>query len=242
MSAAFYSRQDLMMLDRPQLVLASISGDFYTKETPGAAFYTPPLDTLNLPGSADGTVTSQMMTAAALGAAGVRLYQFEPPQNEAGRASAPLGSVLQTGGSPVANDIISQSIWQAMSAAANALTGVLEPYILGTPQNSPAFGRNIVTAVRASANGSMLMIVNDNDWKRTLYVDFKPFGPTIGRYVINFQGSQYTYLSGASAESITLNEGETVAYLFAATAGSRRQLLHHKRPKSAVKVAKAALN
>jgi hypothetical protein len=223
MSAAFYSRQDLMMLDRPQLLLASISGDFYTKETPGEAFYSPPADTLNLPGVNDGAVTSQIMTAAALGAAGVRLYQYEPLYRQAGRASALLGTELQTGASPEASDLISKEIWHALSSAANALTGVLQPYILGAALTSPAMGRNIVTAVRTSATGTMLMVINDNDWDRSLFVDFTPYanGSPITRYLTNYDGTQSSTLAASSGEVIDLNAGETVFYVFAKASGGK---------------------
>ena len=225
MSAAFYSRQDLMMLDRPQLLLSSISGPFYTKETLGASTYTPPEDGLYLPGVNDGTVTSLIMTAAALGAAGVRLYQFDTAQNQAGRKSAPLGSVFQSGASPE-GDPIAQEIWQAMSSATVALTGVLQPYVLGAALSSPAMGRNVVTAARTSAGGTLLMVINDNDWDRTLFVDLTPYsnGSPITRYLINYDGTQSSVLAATSGELIHLNGGETVAYLFGPTSGSNSRL------------------
>ena len=216
MTEAFYSRQPSMMLDRPQLILASISGPAYTKNTSGEPFYTPPNDALDVPGTSDAVITSEIMTAAAIGAAGVRLYQFEPPANESSRASAPVGSYFQTGASPIASDPIVQGNWQAMSSAANALTGVLAPYVLSTALNSPALGRNIVTASRQSANGSMLMVINDNDWERTLFVDFSPYanGSQISRYLIDYNSTQQNMLSSSSGESIDLKGGETVVYLF----------------------------
>jgi hypothetical protein len=223
MTEAFYSRQSSMMLDRPQLILASISGPAYTKNTPGEPFYTPPDDTLDVPGVNDAVITSQIMTAAALGAAGVRLYQFEPPGNEGSRASAPLGSYVQTGANPLANDPIVQGNWRAMSSAANALTRVLAPYVLGTALNSPAMGRNIITAARQSADGSMLMVINDNDWERTLFVDFTPYasGSPISRYLIDYNGTQNSTFSTSSGESIDLKGGETVVYLFGQQTTSR---------------------
>lgn len=213
------------MLDRPQLLLSSISGPFYTKETLGASTYTPPEDGLYLPGVNDGTVTSLIMTAAALGAAGVRLYQFDTAQNQAGRKSAPLGSVFQSGASPE-GDPIAQEIWQAMSSATVALTGVLQPYVLGAALSSPAMGRNVVTAARTSAGGTLLMVINDNDWDRTLFVDLTPYsnGSPITRYLINYDGTQSSVLAATSGELIHLNGGETVAYLFGPTSGSNSRL------------------
>jgi hypothetical protein len=232
MADAFYSRQAAMMLGSPQLILASVSGPAYTKNTSGEPFYNPPDDALDVPGANDATITSEIMTAAALGAAGVRLYQFEVPANESSRASAPLGSSLQTGASPIASDPIVQGNWKAMSSAANALTGVLAPYVLGTALNSPALGRNIITAARQSINGQMLMVVNDNDWERTLFVDFTPYTSSsrISRYLINFHGTQNSTLSPSTGESIILNGGETVVYLFGqqTTTRSPRKRSNHQ--------------
>jgi hypothetical protein len=224
MREAFYSRQAFMMLDRPQLIIASISGPAYTKNTAGEPFYTPPNDALDVPGANEAAITSQIMTAAALGAAGVRLYQFEVPANESSRASAPLGSYLQTGASPVANDPIVRGNWQAMSSAAKALTGVLAPYFLGTALTSPALGRNIITAARQSASGSMLMIINANDWERTLFVDFTPYasGSNISRYLIDYDGTQTVALSTSSGESIDLKGGETAIYVFKPPTANKR--------------------
>jgi hypothetical protein len=233
MAEAFYSRQPSMMLDRPQLILASISGPAYTKNTSGEPFYTPPNDALDVPGVSDAAITSQIMSAAALGVAGVRLYQFEVPTNESSRASAPVGSYLQTGASPVANDPIVQGNWQAMSNAAKALTGVLAPYFLGTALNSPALGRNIITAARQNSGGSMLMVVNANDWERTLFVDFTPYasGSNISRYLIDYNGTQTSALSTSSGESIDLKGGETAVYLFEPQTANKRPT---QRPKQLV--------
>lgn len=49
LTQAFYSRQAYVMLDRPQIIEGNISGPAYTKETPNAAYYTPPLDKLDQP-------------------------------------------------------------------------------------------------------------------------------------------------------------------------------------------------
>jgi hypothetical protein len=231
MRSAFYSRQGLMMLDRPQLLLSSISGPFYMKETPGGGSYAPPADSLYLPGVNDGTVTSLIMTAAALGAAGVRLYQFDTAGNAGGRASAPLGSVFQTGASPE-GDLIGQGIWRAMGSAANALTGVLQPYILGAALSSPAMGRNIVTAARTSLAGTMLMVVNDNDFDRNLFVDLSPYtnGSPITRYLINYDGMQTSVLAPASGDLVSLSGGETAAYVFSKASTTKTEGHHPPKP------------
>jgi hypothetical protein len=47
MCQLFYNRQHLMMLERPQMMLTSISSFMYTKKTRGGAYYTPPADELD---------------------------------------------------------------------------------------------------------------------------------------------------------------------------------------------------
>jgi len=75
-----------------------------------------------------------------------------------------------------------------------------------------------VTAVRQASNGKMLMIVNDNDWARTLSVYLQPykanfFAPTT-RYLINSNGTTNASLPYVTHDTITLAAGETVVYLF----------------------------
>jgi hypothetical protein len=216
MSQAFYQRQPFMRLDRPQLVLDSISGPAYVKNARGAAYYRPPADALDQPGVSGSAVTATMMTAAALGAAGVRLYYFENSNDAGNRAAAPSGAYFQTGASPTADDPTIQDIWQGISSAANALTGPLAPYILGTELSSPAYGPDIITAARQGPNGRMLMIVNDNDWERTISVSFAPYryGTKVNRYRISADGINGPSPAPSSGETITLKAGETVAYLF----------------------------
>jgi hypothetical protein len=216
MRSAFYQSQSAIMIDRPQLEEASIAGPAYTKNTQGEPYYTPPLDDLDNPGETSAAITSGIMTAAAIGAAGVRLYVFESPSDEASRSASPIGTGFQTGANPIARDPTIEDNWRAMASASTALK-VLTPFVLGNPLNSPAYGRNIVTAVRQASNGKMLMIVNDNDWSRIVSVDFTPYTtffrpPT--RYLVNAQGVTKASLPFESHEITTLAAGETAVYLF----------------------------
>ena len=216
MAQAFYQRQPFMMLDRPQLLLTSLSGPDYRKNTSGSAYYNPPSDTLNQPGVSGAAIVSEMMTAAALGAAGVRPYGFEDPANEPRRASAPPGSSLQTGGNPFSTNPLVQENWRAMSYAARMITQVMAPYLFGVALNSPAYGQGIVTAARQSRNGRMLMIVNDNDWDRTVTADFTPYANSHGgiRYRITSDGISTSSRLPRAGETLTLMPGETAVYLF----------------------------
>lgn len=223
MRELFYSRQPLMMLDRPQIFLDSISSFMYVKRAAATAYYAPPDDQLELPGVAGPAVTSGIMTAAALGGAGVRLYQFESPANLASRIKAPAGTMLQTGANPTASDPIIREIWRALAFADNPLTKSLTPYMLGTALTSPACGRNIVTAARQGNGTRLLMAVNDNDWTRTVPIDFKSYrtGQAITRYRIRYDGIETSVVPDGPGQTITLGAGESVVYLFPAT---RRQV------------------
>jgi len=215
MRQAFYERQSVLMLDRPQLLLDSVAGPFYTKKTEGASYYSPVKDDLEQPGASGATIVSSMMTAAALGAAGVRLYFFENTDEERGRANAKLGAMLQTGVNPTSTDPLVRENWRAISYAGNALK-MLAPYLFGEAQSSPAYGRNIMTSVRQGSNGRMLMIVNDNDWPRSIRIDFRPYsrGKSIVKYTISDGGTTKTGIADSTDETVTLGPGESAVYLF----------------------------
>ena len=215
----FYERQPLMMLDRPQLFLDSISSFMYTKKTKNGAYYTPPADILEDPGLAGPAITSTIMSAAALGGAGVRLYQFEAPANLAGRIKASAGTVLQTGANPTAADPIIRENWRAMAFAANLLTKTLMSYVLGAPLTSPAYGRNIVTAARQGNDGRLLMVINGNDWGRTVPIDFTPYrtGQAISCYRIRYDGIATAVISDRPGQLTQLTAGESVVFLFPLT-------------------------
>jgi hypothetical protein len=214
MENEFLARQPLYMLNRPQLMLVSLAGASYTKEGTGTSTYQPGIDLLSEPGVSPAHVSAMMMQAAALGGAGLRLYYFESPADLAGRAAATVGSQLQTGANPVN---LQTAQWQAMAAAANLLNGTLGPYLLSPRMNSPAYGRNITTAARDAASGQMLLIVNGNDWPRTIPVVFAPYSLGYGatRYWLHTLGVSTTVLPASqTTDSVILAAGESVAYVF----------------------------
>lgn len=219
MLTAFYNRQPGMQLSRPQLILQSISGTNYTKNSPaGTDSYNPPLDEFQHAGISPKAVVSGMMSAAAAGNSGVRLYQFETSNDHAANtAQGPGGGGIQTGAAPFTGEVKN---WQAMAYGANLLTKVLQPFILGVPLNSPAYGRNLITAVRQSGTGKMLMIVNSWDGPRQVAVDFSRLSSGFGavRYRVGDTGAKTALLADAPGETITLESGETVVYIFPNTA------------------------
>jgi hypothetical protein len=211
----FYSRQNYVNFAKPQIILDSISSFMYVKRTVGAAFYNPLLDTLEVPGTMPAAALAGMMVASALGNAAVRLYQFEEPVNEGGRASARIGTEFQTGASPLAGEENSRNIWRAVGYASNLLTKTLQPFILGTAMSSPALGANIVTAARQSATGTLLMAVNGNDWDRSIAVDLRPYrtGSTISRYVVGQTGISTVLVPDVASDNVKLKAGEVGIWL-----------------------------
>ena len=155
-----------------------------------------------------------MFSAAAVGNVGLRLYEFETFDNyDTTKKQGLGGGSIQTGAGPFYGEVAN---WQAMAYGANVLTKPLQSYLLSTPINSPAYGRNFITAARQSANGRMLLIVNSWDGSRQLNVDFTPYSYGFGatRYRISDTGIRTLAESDSPGESITLESGETVAYIF----------------------------
>ena len=108
-----------------------------------------------------------------------------------------------------------------MGYAANLLTKVLQPYVLGMALSSPGYGRNIVTAVRQGSDARMLLLVNANDWERTLTVDLTPYrtGQAITRYTVSGDGLRTDELVDGPTDTIQLRGGESVVYLFPLSGG-----------------------
>lgn len=222
MKDAFYARQPYMAQDRPQLMLVCGSSFAYTKRTSGTAYYNPPADTLDQPGCDGPSASAEIMTAAALGNAGVRQYQFDT-DSPAMRASYPAGAYLQTGMRPDSTERNSKEIWQATAYAGNLLTKVLEPYILATAASSPAYSHNITTAVRRGSDAIILLIVNGNDGERTVNVDFGPYrtGIDVARYRLSYSELQTDVVADTTGETITLPRGGSVVYLFPFSSSSK---------------------
>ncbi len=155
-----------------------------------------------------------MFSAAAVGNVGLRLYEFETFDNyDSTKRQGLGGGGIQTGAGPFYGEVAN---WQAMAYGANVLTKPLQSYLLSTPINSPAYGRNLITAARQSDAGRMLMIVNSWDGPRQINVDFTPykFGFGAFRYRVSETGIRTLIEPDSAGETITLDSGETVAYIF----------------------------
>jgi hypothetical protein len=216
MRTIFYQRQPNVRFDRPQMMLTSIASYMYTKETPDAAYYTPPLDAAYLPGTTPAATSADMMTAAGLGNAGLRLYAAEDPSDAASRASASLGSGFQTGANPFSGDQKAVQIWKSMGYAANLLTKPFARFFLSTPLTSPWVGANVVTAARQGPDGRLLMAVNATDWPQTVTISLGPYrtGNSIARYVAGSTEIRTALIADATSDTVALGVGESVVYLF----------------------------
>jgi hypothetical protein len=212
---SFYARQPVVQLGRPQLMEIGITGTNYTKNSPpGTDTYNPPLDDLQHVGNVPKAVTSTMMEAAAVGIAGLRIYQFETPGDYAlNTAQGPGGGGVQTGAGPFTGEVAN---WRAMGYAANALGKAMQPYVLGAALSSPAYGRNVVSGARRGAGGNMLMVVNGWDGARQLAIDFRPYknGSGCVRYRVSESAIKTALLPDSDGETVQLDSGESVVYIF----------------------------
>jgi hypothetical protein len=219
MREAFYGRQRFVDSSKPQIILDGISSYYYRKLSPGA-YFNPLKDELVLTSASPAGISCGMMTAAALGNAGVRLFQYEHTWAQDARLRMPIGGEALIGASPVAMQEDSRRLWRAMAYSANLLTKRLEPFILGKALPSQVSGENIVTAARQSDRGILFMEVNGNDWERTVTLNLAPYrnGNPITRYVVSGAGIATALISDAASNTVDLQPGATAIYLVPASA------------------------
>ena len=211
MEHAAVGRYAHVQQDTPMLILTSASGDFYKNIGTPSATYNSNEDVLLAPGNIAGTVSLQIMDAAALGAAGVRTYAYDGPwQTE--RLNARAGQELQTGASPTA---VGQDRWRAMSAAYNTIARV-EPFLLQPQMNAVDLGDAFVTTARTSASGKLFMAVNNSNQPVTIDVNLSPYVFAAGRVNVYRVAGESTSLSeGASraVDRVTFAAGEAIIWV-----------------------------
>lgn len=212
MLTAFLGRQSSVNINRPQLLEQTMAGIDYLKfSAAGNAVYTPPTDRLLHVGAVPRAVVSGIMSAAAVGSAGVKLYKFDTAFTDR-RDSLGNGAEFESDGGPNTGEVLN---WQAMGYASATLTKALQEYVLGTPVNSPYLGRNIITGARTSTNGNLLIVVNGWDAPRTVLVDLSAYttGRAVLRYNVFDTGIKVQSLGNIVGDTVTLRAGETAAYL-----------------------------
>jgi hypothetical protein len=205
-------RFPLMQWDRPQLMLVSGCGPFYTKRAEGDHFQ-PGFDE-GLPSTPDPAhIAAQPLYAALSGAAGVRTYSVDFTW-KGERARAKLGARdLQTGTSPFG---AGSDRWHALAAAYTVL-GRLEPWLLQPPMHAVALGADFSVGARGGKNGRLLLAIQWSQRSRTVTVDLTPYRlpgvKRIERYRVRGGSSSVEVLPEGPRDTVTFEPGEFVAWL-----------------------------
>lgn len=210
----YYGRERYMQVNRPQIMEISVSGtSFFKYSAAGVDSYNPPTDILYHTGNVPKTTASSMFSAAAAGISGLRMYQFETPEEYQAQKQNSSGGQYSPAAAPFYGET---NLWRAMGYAANLMTKVLQPYLLSAPGNSPALGRNFITGVRKSSLGTMLIVVNGWDDARQVTLDFTPYKSGFGsiRYKVNDTYIKTAVLKDSAGETVMMESGETLIYIF----------------------------
>jgi hypothetical protein len=211
-------RAAVLPLERPALLLTSVSGPFYTKRVAGDRFQ-PGRDTLQAPGVPAVACAAEIMYAVATGMAGVRAYQFDATRTRQERAAAAPGrSDLQTGAEPAE---VGTDRWQAM-AAAFGLIERLEPWILQRQVDAPHLGAALVTGAREGAAGRVLVAVSFSAADETVAVELgaaRADGGRITRHRLRGAAVSVASLPAAAVDTLTIRPGEAVCWVWPSARG-----------------------
>jgi len=213
MLSAYLGRQSSIDLSKPQLLEQTMAGIDYLKfSAAGNAVYSPPVDRLLHVGAVPKAVASGIMTAAAVGSAGVKIYKYDSSFPDR-RDTPGNGTEFESDGGPSTGEVLN---WQAMGYSSSALTKSLQEYLLGVPVNSPYLGRNIITGARTATNGNVLIVVNGWDAPRTVLVDLSAYatGRAVLRYRVADTGIKVQPIGNVVGDTVVLGAGETAVYLF----------------------------
>lgn len=222
-------RRASVRLSRPQLLQNSMTGPFYTKRSSGSEF-NPAQDFLQNPGIPPVNVAAQVMYAAAMGQAGIRMYHYDTRswKTDRRKASTGLGD-LQTGAEPFT---IGADRWDAM-AAAFRLVERLEPYLLQPPLHSPELGASFVASVRQGPSSRLLLMINLSEADQTAQLDPTPYRYAEAKSATVFRllGSSLTTetIDSAADRPVSFRPGETVVVLFTAQDPEAGQEIIRKR-------------
>lgn len=213
MLTAYLGRQSSLDINRPQLLEQTMAGIDYLKySAAGNAVYNPPVDKLLHVGAVPKAVASGMMTAAAVGTAGVKIYKFDSSFLER-RDTRGNGTEFESDGGPSTGEVLN---WQAMGYSSAMLTKSLQEYVLGVPVSSPYLGRNVITGARTATNGNLLIVVNGWDAPRTVLIDLSAYatGRGVLRYRVADTGIKLRAMGNVVGDTVSLEGGETAVYLF----------------------------
>lgn len=193
----------------PKLLITEATGPFYTSNGPGDQFV-PGRDNLLQSGPTPVSVGAEIMYAAVSGMAGVREYSFDGSLWKWERGQGAGG---QTGSDPFR---VGTDRWQAMSTAFN-LIDTLEPHLLQKQISAIDLGPDVVTTARQGPDSRLLMAESFAAEAETLTVDLSPYrfeGGSVVRYRVLGARLVTELIPNYGADTLTLEPGETVAYVF----------------------------
>jgi hypothetical protein len=206
-----YGRLPYIQRHSAKTLIAHVGHAEYVKKTPGDHLNFG-LDKLIAPSYRAERVAPAIMLAVESGMAGVRMYGYRP------LAYGP--SVVQPAGIGAnivqhVNPNVLGKKWTSMSNAFNFIQD-LEPYILQPNISSPYLGPLVFTGAKEGNGGRLLMATSLSEVPQTVNIDFTPYllGGAITRYRISYKGYTSTPIASGSGESVVLNPGDSVAYLF----------------------------
>ena len=181
-------------------------------------YYHAGVSKVTAPGVTPDLVAANIMYAAEMGAAGVRVYAFggDVDRNQ-GIDACFTGCGVQDNANPFYNGSDAQARWQGMSNAFN-LIHEIEPYLLQPKLDAPNYGPTMITSARTSNYGTLLMLTEFADSPQVVNVDLSPYNPSGGAgtmYIMTGEQLDHQSVSGTSKQ-ITFSPGETVAFTFPA--------------------------
>lgn len=195
--------------DRPAVILAGLNGPYYQR-LGDATNFTAGIDRLiGQPGFTPRAVAAQVAYAMLSGMAGVRAYAFDWHQWRIDRQA-----IGQTGAHPQGPGA---ERWNAM-ATAYRLAGQLEPYLLQPATQAIDLGATVPTGARRGPRGNLLVALNTSELAVPIAPDLRPYhvGLPIHRYRLAGSRLDHGILPETDRDTLTLEGGEAVIYLFTA--------------------------
>ncbi|MBC8167667.1 MAG: Ig-like domain-containing protein, partial [Bryobacteraceae bacterium] len=214
MNRTILERRPGLIRDRPNIILAQISGPEFIKRDSNRDF-TAGVDTLISAGHTAYQVSSQVFMAVVLGAAGIREYTFDRSDMKQIRTTTPANvGQHQTGSDPFE---VGTDRWLAMSAAFN-LTKRLEPCLLSAPMHALDLGAALATTARTGTNCRLLVAVNVTEAQVSARADMSTYRYNDGSRITRFRllgGSLKTERIATTAlDTVAFAPGETIVWLF----------------------------
>ncbi len=179
-------------------------------------YYHPGVSTMVQTGTSPDLTAANIMYAAEMGAAGVRVYMFGDDANQdQSLNSCFVNCTTHINANPIYNGPQAQAIWLGLSNAFN-LIDEIEPFLLQAQLPAPNYGPTMVTAARTSTYGTMLLMTEFANTPQVVNVDLSAYNPSGGAgtmYTMNGEELSQQSVSGTSAQ-VTFGPTETVAFTF----------------------------